>query len=174
MNRTYKIIASRGAEIVFDERVVADSPRQARRELKQRLGLGSLSGLVYSITEIPVALIRELVDARVAELAGGATLPTPVPADVEALVSARLAPVLARLAALENRGPAEPEPVRFDPLANLAEPMPAPEPSEPPEPNWALVRRHFRRYRDPARTAAKYGVPLSTLRTRARREGWES
>jgi acyl-CoA synthetase (NDP forming) len=37
--------------------------------LKNRLGLASLSGIVYSITEIPVDLIRQIVDARVAELA---------------------------------------------------------------------------------------------------------
>jgi len=34
-----------------------------------------------------VDLIREIVDARIAELAGGAPLTTPVPADVEALVT---------------------------------------------------------------------------------------
>jgi hypothetical protein len=33
-----------------------------------------------------VDLIREIVDARLAELAGGAPLLTPVPADVDALV----------------------------------------------------------------------------------------
>jgi len=30
-------------------------------------------------------MIREIVDARIAELAGGAPLQTPVPADVEAI-----------------------------------------------------------------------------------------
>ncbi len=47
--------------------------------------LQSLSGIVYSITEIPVDLIRDIVDARIAELAGWAPLTTPVRADVEAL-----------------------------------------------------------------------------------------
>jgi hypothetical protein len=74
MKRTYKLIASRGNEIVFDDRIQADTPRNARNELKKRLGLQSLSGIVYSITEIPVDLIREIVDARIAELAGGAPL----------------------------------------------------------------------------------------------------
>ena len=71
MNRTYKIIASRGAEILFDDRLQAVTPRQARSRLKEMLGLRSLSGVVYSITEIPVDLIRGSVDARVADLAGG-------------------------------------------------------------------------------------------------------
>ena len=84
MKRTYKLIASRGNKIVFDDRLQADSPRDARREMKKLLGLQSLSGIVYSITEIPVDLIREIVDARISEIAGGAPLQTPVPADVEA------------------------------------------------------------------------------------------
>ncbi len=164
MKRTYKLIASRGNDIVFDDRVHADTPRHARREMKKLLGLESLSGIVYSITEIPVDLIREIVDARIAELAGGAPLQSPVPADVEALVMERLKPILRRLAALEQSPEEPPRPARFDPLAIL--------PNTPPEPDWSLVQRHFRRYRDPRKTAAKYGLNLRALNTRARSEGW--
>ena len=39
MKRTYKLIASRGTEIVFDDRLLADTPREARKELKRLLGL---------------------------------------------------------------------------------------------------------------------------------------
>ena len=164
MKRTYKLIASRGNDIVFDDRLQADSPRDARREMKKLLGLESLSGIVYSITEIPVDLIREIVDARIAELAGGAPIQTPVPADVESLVMERLKPILRRLSALEQT-PDEPErPTRFDPLAIL--------PDMSPEPDWNLVRRHFRRYGDPRKTAEKYGLNLRDLNARARREGW--
>jgi hypothetical protein len=164
MKRTYKLIASRGNDIVFDDRVHADTPRHARREMKKLLGLESLSGIVYSITEIPVDLIREIVDARIAELAGGAPLQSPVPADVEALVMERLKPILRRLAALEQSPEEPPRPARFDPLAIL--------PNTPPEPDWSLVQRHFRRYGDPRKTAAKYGLNLRALNTRARSEGW--
>ena len=164
MKRTYKLIASRGNEIVFDDRLQADSPREARREMKKLLGLASLSGIVYSITEIPVDLIREIVDARIAELAGGAPLQTPVSADVEALVMERLQPILRRLATLEQT-PEEPAPCpRFDPLADLPEPA--------TEPDWNLVKRHFRRYGNPEATAAKYGIALRDLNARARREAW--
>ena len=167
MKRTYKLIASRGNEIVFDDRIQTHTPRDARRELKKLLGLKSLSGIVYSITEIPVDLIREIVDARIAELAGGAPLQTPVPADVEALVMERLQPILRRLATLELAPAEEPDPVtRFDPLAALPEPA--------AEPDWNLVKRHFRRYGNPEATAAKYGIALRDLNARARREGWES
>jgi hypothetical protein len=166
MKRTYKLIASRGNEIVFDDRIQADTPRNARNELKKLLGLQSLSGIVYSITEIPVDLIREIVDARIAELAGGAPLQTPVPADLEALVMERLQPILRRLATLEQT-PEEPAPVtRFDPLAALPEPA--------AEPDWNLVKRHFRRYGNPEATAAKYGIGIRELKARATREGWAS
>jgi hypothetical protein len=164
MKRIFKMIASRGNEIVFDDRVQADSPRDARKEMKKLLGLESLSGIVYSITEIPVELIREIVDARIAELAGGAPLLTPIPADVEALVMERLKPILIRLAALEQSSE-EPAPSqRFDALACLPEPT--------NEPDWNLVKRHFRRYQDPRKTAEKYGLKLRDLNARARREGW--
>ena len=166
MKRTYKMIASRGGEIVFDDRLQADSPRDARRTLKKLLGLQSLSGIVYSITEIPVDLIREIVDARMAELAGGAPLQAPVPADVEALVMERLRPILRRLAELEQSPPQAQQTTRFDPLAIL--------PDRSNEPDWNLVKRHYRRYGDPQKTAEKYGLALRELNARARREGWLS
>ena len=168
MQRTYKMLASRAGQIVFDDRITADSPRDARDQMKKLLGLPSLSGVVYSITEIPVELIREIVDGRLAELAGGEAPKAPVPADVERLLTERLQPILNRLAALERQPAPEPEqPARFDPLAELADAPPV-----PGEPDWALVKRHFRRYGDPAKTAAKYGLNVRELNARARKEGW--
>lgn len=166
MKRTYKLIASRGNEIVFDDRLQADSPREARREMKKLLGLESLSGIVYSITEIPVDLIREIVDARIAELADGVPIQVPVSADVESLLMDRLQPILRRLASLERLPDELERPTRFDPLAVL--------PDTHAEPDWLLVKRHFRRYRDPLKTAQKYGLNVRELNARASREGWTS
>ncbi len=166
MKRTYKLIASRGNEIVFDDRIQSATPRDARRELKKLLGLTSLSGIVYSITEIPVDLIREIVDTRIAELAGGAPLQIPIPAGIEPLVMERLQPILLRLATL-TQAPGEPTTAPlFNPLADL--------PDTPPEPDWNLVKRHFRRYGDPRKTAEKYGLNLRDLNASARREGWSA
>ena len=75
------MIASRGNEIVSDDCLQADTPRDARRELKRLLELQSLSDSVCCITEIPVQLSRERVDARLGEPAGEVPLQTPVPAD---------------------------------------------------------------------------------------------
>ncbi len=149
---------------MFDDRIQSDTPRNARNELKKLLGVQSLSGIVYSLTEIPVDMIREIVDARIAELAGGAPLQAPIPADVEALVMERLKPILARLATLDQT-PEETAPIaRFDPLADL--------PAPTTESDWNLVKRHFRRYGNPEATAAKYGIGIHELNARARREGW--
>jgi hypothetical protein len=41
-----------------------------------------------------------------------------------------------------------------------------------PEPNWNCVKRHFRRYGNPLKTATKYGLDLRKLNARARSEGW--
>ena len=177
MNRTYKLIASRGNEIVFDGRIEAESPRAARRRMKELLGLQSLSGIVYTITELPVDLIREIVDARVAEIIGGAAVSTPAPADLAASVAAHLAPILRRLEALEQRPGAPAPSVRFDPLASLppvqteAQPEPVPEP--PPGLNWAQIKSHLRRYRRPDRTAELYGITREQLDARAEAEGWQ-
>ena len=153
MKRTYKLIASRGTEIVFDDRLQADSPRDARREMKKLLGLESLSGIVYSITEIPVDLIREIVDARIAELAGGDPLDIILPADIKEVVMEHLTPILRRLTTPEL-------PTHTDPLVPI------------PTLDWNLVKRHYRRYGNPEATAAKYGINLTELNALANREGW--
>jgi hypothetical protein len=167
MKRTFKLIASRSNEIVFDDRVLADSPRDARNEMKKALGLESLSGIVYSITEVPVALIREIVDARLAELAGGESLDITLPEDIKDVVLERLTALLSGFSTLGQTSE-EPAPTtRFEALACLPEPAATTE-----EPDWNLVKRHFRRYGDPAKTAAKYGIDLAELNARAETEGW--
>ena len=185
MNRTYKLIASRGTEIVFDGRIEAAGPRDARRRMKELLGLQSLSGIVYSITEVPVDLIRQIVDARIAEVMGGAEVNAAAPADLAAAVAAQLAPILRRLEALEQSGPAPAaQSTRFDPLASLPpsapepeppapEPIPQPEPEPPAGLNWAQIKAHLRRYRRPERTAELYGITRRQLEARAAAEGWQ-
>jgi len=68
---TFKIVASQGDRIVFDQRVEAASPREAREVMKRALRLESLTGLVYAITEIPAALIEEIVSAKMARVSVG-------------------------------------------------------------------------------------------------------
>jgi hypothetical protein len=85
---------------------------------------------------------------------------------VEALVMERLKPILRRLAELEQSPQQAQQTTRFDPLAMI--------PSTATEPDWNLVKRHYRRYGDPQKTADKYGLNLRDLNARARMEGWLS
>lgn len=65
--KLFKVIASKAARVVFDDRIEAESPREAREQMRAVLGLKSLTGVVYAITEIPVELIQSIVDARLTE-----------------------------------------------------------------------------------------------------------
>jgi len=65
--KLFKVIASRRGRVVFDDRIEAVTPREARNQMRALLGLRSLTGVVYSITEIPVELIAEIAEARVTE-----------------------------------------------------------------------------------------------------------
>ena len=83
--KLFKLIASKSGQVVFDDRIEAPSPREAREQMKALLGLHSLTGVVYAITEIPVDLIQSIVDARLAESMQRVRNGEP-PASVEALI----------------------------------------------------------------------------------------
>jgi len=65
--KLFKIIASQGGRVIFDDRLEAPTPREARNQMRALLGIRSLTGIVYSITEIPVELIGEIAEAKVTE-----------------------------------------------------------------------------------------------------------
>jgi len=138
--KQYKIVASRGGQMIFDERIEATTPRDARRQLKARLGLRSLCGIVYAITEIPLELIREMVTVQMARVVSDRLTPSEL--DLPALISmavneitlGALEGIAARLEALEARrtgatrtapqsheAPTESRPVRFDPMSTPVE-----------------------------------------------------
>ena len=98
--KLFKIIASRSSAVVFDERIEAETPREAREKMKQALGIPSLTGVVYAITEIPLELLREIVTSQMAAITtsrGGTPavdIAKLVGAAVDALTSTALAQVL--------------------------------------------------------------------------------
>ena len=191
---TFKIVASQGERIVFDERVEAVSPREARDAMKRALGLESLTGLVYAITEIPAALIEEIVTAKMARVSVGNGRLDPAKLmreAAEAAVRQELAAIKNRLTALEGRkgnageGIADEEgsklPQRFDPIG--ASPPSKDKRREPTKPipaqlrailgpDWKAIRRHYGKTKSIKQTAANFDVPINTLKARIRREGW--
>ena len=183
---TFKIVASQGGRLVFDQRVEANSPREAREAMKRALGLESLAGLVYAITEIPCALIEEIVAAKMARAAvNGGRLDAAklVREAAEAAVKREMEPLKNRLAALEGRKggnePEPPAPKRFDAATSTPEAKRR-EPTRPVPaqlrailgPDWKTIRQHYRKTRSIKQTAAHFDVPPNTLKARIRREGW--
>ena len=192
---TFKIVASQGDRIVFDQRVEAASPREAREVMKRALRLDSLTGLVYAITEIPAALIEEIVTAKMARVSVGNGRIDPAKLlreAAEAAVKQELAAIKNRLTALEGRkgnageaAPLDEEgsklPQRFDPIG--ASPPSKNQRREPTKPipaklrailgpDWKAIRRHYAKTKSIKQTAANFDVPINTLKARIRREGW--
>lgn len=194
--KLFKIVASRSSEIVFDERVEAETPREAREKMKQALGLESLTGVVYVVTEIPLELIREIVTNQIAEIAtvrGGRKsldIPKLVGSAVKAMTGTALEGIEQRMSRLEKDKPAE----RFNPLStsryrtfngpengNTATPAVKRRAETRPIPapirailgvDWKAIKRRYRKDRSVKQTAAEFNVPVNTLKARIRREGW--
>ena len=193
--KLFKIVASRSSEIVFDERVEAETPREAREKMKQALGLESLTGVVYVVTEIPLELIREIVTSQIAEIstmrAGRKSLDIPklVGSAVKAMTGTALEGIEQRMSRLEKDKPAE----RFNPLStsryrtfndpegNTATPAAKRRAETRPIPapirailgvDWKAIKRRYRKDRSVKQTAAEFNVPVNTLKARIRREGW--
>ncbi len=144
--------------------------------LKQTIGRKTLNGLVFTITEIPVPLIREIV-AEI--LAGGdGSHVTPV---------ANIVPM--------PRPEAEAGPGRYDAFADAAdaepppaEAAPAAEPGPPKskasksakkvgnpghgDDHWSQVRAYWLECRSVKQTAEHFGISPNSIKTRSRREGW--
>jgi hypothetical protein len=68
MNKLYWIVCDDKETNVFEGRYQGRTRGEALKFLKQSIGRKTLNGLVFTITEIPVPLIREIV-AEI--LAGG-------------------------------------------------------------------------------------------------------
>ena len=164
--KLFKLIASKAGQIVFDDRVQADSPRTAREQMKTVLGLQSLTGVVYSITEIPVELIKELVNARVAEVvlrrngrSGNVNLEALIGSAVTDAIGARLRPIEQRLGVLESAGQSATTRRRFDAFqrdstpANGAE-HPAPDQTAAPATPEARTPRQRKARQISGRTVA--------------------
>ena len=193
--KLFKIVASRSSEIVFDERVEAETPREAREKMKQALGLESLTGVVYVVTEIPLELIREIVTSQIAEIAtvrGGRRsldIPKLVGSAVKAMTGTALEGIEQRMTRLEKDKPTE----RFNPLStsryrtfndpegNTATPAAKRRAETRPIPapirailgvDWKAIKRRYRKDRSVKQTAAEFNVPVNTLKARIRREGW--
>lgn len=182
MSKLFKVIASRAGQIVLDDRLLANTPREARAVMKSRLGLSSLTGLVYAITEIPVDLIREVVNARMAEVMSSEPGQPPIDlsrviaATVDDAVNTRLRALDDRIKQLETEREAGSR-RRFDAFIRSAQPTPEPIPAPTPEPigpDWTAIRAFYAETGSPKQTAARFNLPINTVKARVTRERWTS
>jgi hypothetical protein len=190
--KLFKLIASKAGRVVFDDRIEAASPREAREQMRTLLGLQSLTGVVYAVTEIPVELIESIVDARITHAMQRLHSGQP-PESIDNLirptvgeeVRSQLANMREQIATASRAAPAElPEgPQRFDAFA--ATPVAAAEPaarrSRRTRPtvvvngesvDWKAVKRLYMRTRSIKQTAAHFELSPNTVKARIRREGW--
>ncbi len=167
MNKLYWIVCEDKDTTLFEGRYQGRTRGGALKFLKETLGRKSLNGLVFTITEIPVPLIREIVTEILAE--GNLTS-------------------TANVVPLKDPEPA-PAAGRFDAFAETAEasspPAEAPAPKKPAKKStakignpghgddfWTEVHAFWKDCRSIKQTAEKFALSPNSVKTRARREGW--
>ena len=170
MNKLYWIVCDDKETNVFEGRYQGRTRGEALKFLKQSIGRKTLNGLVFTITEIPVPLIREIV----AEILAGGDGSNVAPA-------ANVVPL--------TRPATEASPGRYDAFANAAEPEPTPAEATPPkakaskpakkvgnpghgDDHWSKVKAYWLKCRSVKQTAEHFGLSPNTIKTRSRREGW--
>jgi hypothetical protein len=188
--KLFKLIASRAGQVLFDDRVEADSPREAREQMKALMGLNSLTGVVYAITEIPIDLIQSIVDARLVEALqrlNGGQAPATVEQMLRPIASEAVREQLANLreARITPDDP-PPPPQRFDAFTPAVDQIIGTPTSTPPKPrrkltsvttngtvvDWKAVKRLYRRTGSIKQTAAQFKLSVNSVKARIRREGW--
>ena len=163
MNKLYWIVCDDKETNVFEGRYQGRTRGEALKFLKQSIGRKTLNGLVFTITEIPVPLIREIVAEILAESSNATPAMNIVPL---------------------TRPEPEAGPGRYDAFADAAEREPTPAEVTPPTPakkvgnpghgddHWSQVKAYWLECRSVKQTAEHFGLSPNTLKTRIRREGW--
>ena len=153
MDKLYWIACDDKDTALFEGRYQGRTRGGALKFLKESIGRKSLNGLVFTITEIPVPLIREIV----AEILAGnppAAVTTPTPAPV----------IRPEVPSVEPAAPPEP-------------PAPAAKPAKTGNPGlgddlWTQARAFWQECGSVSKTAEKFGLSPNSIKTRVRREGW--
>jgi hypothetical protein len=163
MDKLYWIACDDNEATLFEGRYQGRTRGSALKFLKESIGRKSLNGLVFTITEIPVPLIREIV--------------------AESLATGNVAPVTGSGpdSKVEHHAPAS------DAAEAMVTPSEANEPPVKPTPVasdgrpgnpgfgddlWSQARAYWNECRCIRKTAEKFGLSQNSVKTRARREEW--
>jgi len=167
MNKLYWIVCDDKETNVFEGRYQGRTRGEALKFLKQSIGRKTFNGLVFTITEIPVPLIREIV----AEIIAGG----------DGSNAANVVPL--------TRPEPETSPGRYDAFADAAQAEPTPVEATPPkakaskpakkvgnpghgDDHWSKVKAYWLECRSVKQTAEHFGLSPNSVKTRSRREGW--
>ena len=153
MDKLYWIVCEESDKTLYEDKFQGRTRGSALKHLKEKLGRSSLTGLVFSITEIPVPLIQQLVRDYLHE---------------SSLLHAHNGNPTTEHSATTSEAP-KPE-VQAD----------EPEDSDPPpsgaEPrssyDWDAIKECYMNGHGPKDVAEIMNVPINTLRGRISREGW--
>jgi hypothetical protein len=170
MNKLYWIVCDEKETNVFEGRYQGRTRGEALKFLKQSLGRKSLNGLVFTITEIPVPLIREIVAEL---LAGGDGYQMANVSNVVSLATAQPQAAPSRYDAFTDAPETDPEPTPSKPKKSKAS-RPVKKVGNPGHGDdyWAQVRAYWEECRSVKKTAEQFELSSNTLKTRIRREGW--
>ena len=146
MDKLFWIVCEEGDQTLFEGRFLGRTRGAALKHMKDKLGRSNLIGLVFSITEIPVPLIRDIVNEILAEQ---------LPKQVDAIQ-------------VEPKG----EPVEEKQEELEIEPNPFMNPQPRPEYDWDAIKACYMQGWGPKDVARKMNVPINTLRGRIRRGCW--
>ncbi|HPA19659.1 MAG TPA: hypothetical protein PLU30_18065 [Verrucomicrobiae bacterium] len=148
MDKLYYIVCEEKGATLFEGKFQGRTRGAAIKFLKAQIGRQSLAGVVFTVTEIPVPIIREIVEAIM-----------------------RGEPIAAPTAASPAAPVAQPEPeakvVRFDAFEKPEAPA-----NGDGDVRWAEIRRFYKECRSPKKTAQRFCVSVNTIKARVRREGW--
>lgn len=62
-NKFYHILCTSGNKVVYEGRFQCATRGAAMTLLKEKIGRQNLSGLVFTITEFPIEVLREVIDS---------------------------------------------------------------------------------------------------------------
>lgn len=157
MDKLYYIVCEEKGETLFEGRFQGRTRGAAMKFLKEQIGRPGLNGTVFTITEIPVPLVREIVEAIMkgeepAALTSSATTTTAAPKPEKVV----------RFDAFErqNQHPVEEHQLDDGPKTNGST-------------DWKAVKRFYRDCHSPSKTAGEFGLSVNTVKARIRREGWK-
>lgn len=161
MDKLYYIVCEEKDSTLFEGRFQGRTRGAAMKFLKEQIGRPSLNGTVFTVTEIPVPLIREIVEA----IMKGEAMPTGLTGGT-----------------VTTPPQTDRQPERFDAFERQSEPpVEKHEIDDRPTPgavlpakgtDWEAVRRFYQTCKSPKAVADHFQLSINTVKARMRREGW--